>query len=471
MKHGTKKFKAVFILILFVGIFALAKSSKAATIYLDGDLSSNCAGNYSILNRNCTGSDGNAYNTIAGANSALAGGDTLYMRQGAYYRTGSNSYTGALNITTSGTSQAHTVVSNYNNETVWIGTAADKLQYPPAPYDSNYYASAAVSIKADYVDVIGIKTYGMFLIIGESSQIHDILVNNCDVGGGGPYLNQAFALLIHTAYNVTVQNSLLHNSGQSDGGGAPNLGCYACQAIVRNNYFYNGYCGDITVKDTGGQSGRNWEINNNFFMHSDIASSECDRGIIGLNQAASIQDILIHNNIFFGKTDGAIIPELKPTGNFSIYNNTFINNAHDIYFWASGPYVSRNNFYYHTSLGSNFVNMGYTTDANIDSDYNCYYSSGVSPYWRSSTISTTNFSVWQASHDANGVNGIDPNFLNPTGNSAEDFKRSSYPNDVPEGSPYGRVCGAYLNGSEVIGTNTGSSDSTPPSAPSGLSVS
>src|SRR5262249_1348685 len=45
----------------------------------------NCtAGTYSITNRNCTGSDGNAYNNIAAALTASAANDTVYFRSGSY---------------------------------------------------------------------------------------------------------------------------------------------------------------------------------------------------------------------------------------------------------------------------------------------------------------------------------------------------------------------------------------------------
>ena len=59
--------------------------SWAATIYLDGDLTSDCTtGNYSIANRNCTGSDGNAWNTVAEIASNDADNDVVRIRSGTY---------------------------------------------------------------------------------------------------------------------------------------------------------------------------------------------------------------------------------------------------------------------------------------------------------------------------------------------------------------------------------------------------
>ena len=61
------------------------------TIYVDNapSMVENCtAGNYSIANRNCTGSAGNAYTTIPVAYTASVAGDTLRFRTGTYMNTG-----------------------------------------------------------------------------------------------------------------------------------------------------------------------------------------------------------------------------------------------------------------------------------------------------------------------------------------------------------------------------------------------
>lgn len=444
-------------------LLAIALPTYGATIYLDGTLGGNCTGNYSIAARACSGTDGNAYNTLAGANAALAGGDTLYIRAGTYYRAGANTYTGALNVAhaQSGSSGTHTIVSAYNSEEVIIGTAADKLDYPPSPYSSDYYASPAVTVKAHYVDIIGLKTFGQLMVIGaDEGGIDNVLIDGCDVGGGGPWNNQAFALQIHTAYAVTVQNCKIHNSGASDSSGAPGLGGYAFSGIIRNNHFYDNYVADISVKDTSNQTGRNVEIYNNLFTESSIAPGH-DYGIRTLTQAPAINNILIHNNVFINKEVG-ILPGLNPTGDMIFYNNTFVNCTSDIYFWSdssSGDYIARNNLHYHTT-GTNHVNMA--AETNMDSDYNCFYASGVSPYWRASGVNTTTFATWQAAHDAHSVNGVDPSFINASGTTADDFKRSSYPNDVAEGSDYGRICGAYVDGTEIIGIGGAGEDTTNP---------
>jgi hypothetical protein len=67
--------------ILFVG------SAHAAIIYIDNSMGANCVGgNYSLVNRNCTGSDGNAYTNIAAAHAFGSGGanNIFYLRAGTY---------------------------------------------------------------------------------------------------------------------------------------------------------------------------------------------------------------------------------------------------------------------------------------------------------------------------------------------------------------------------------------------------
>lgn len=85
-----KNFQKIFFLaILFLGIFGLAESSQAANIYVDQTLSSDCiSGNYSTSVRDCSGSDGNAYNTIQKAIVAMNGGDDIYVRGGTYEENG-----------------------------------------------------------------------------------------------------------------------------------------------------------------------------------------------------------------------------------------------------------------------------------------------------------------------------------------------------------------------------------------------
>jgi hypothetical protein len=66
-------------------LVGMASSAFATTRYVDTTLVSDCtSGNYNISARNCTGTSGNAYNTIAKGVTPTVAGDTLYLRGGTY---------------------------------------------------------------------------------------------------------------------------------------------------------------------------------------------------------------------------------------------------------------------------------------------------------------------------------------------------------------------------------------------------
>jgi hypothetical protein len=86
-------------------------SSQAASLYVDGRLSADCVGAYSLTTRSCTGSDGTAYKDIPTAISAMKVGDTLKIRQGLY------TYNSGMVV---GFSGPMTTIESYNDESVEI---------------------------------------------------------------------------------------------------------------------------------------------------------------------------------------------------------------------------------------------------------------------------------------------------------------------------------------------------------------
>lgn len=81
--------------ILFTILFwvFLIAQVQAATIYIDATMGADCtSGNYSIANRNCTGSDGNAYNDMQTTFDASSAGDTINFRAGNITSNASGDY-------------------------------------------------------------------------------------------------------------------------------------------------------------------------------------------------------------------------------------------------------------------------------------------------------------------------------------------------------------------------------------------
>jgi hypothetical protein len=78
----------VFKWVIILALLLFFRIANATIYYVDNTLSTDCtSGNYNINSgppRTCTGSDGNAYNTVAEGTSVLHNGDTLYIRGGTY---------------------------------------------------------------------------------------------------------------------------------------------------------------------------------------------------------------------------------------------------------------------------------------------------------------------------------------------------------------------------------------------------
>ena len=150
----------IFLTILFIGIFGLAKASWAANYYVDGNLSSDCLGNYSIANRNCIGSDGTAWKRIYSANQNLYAGDTVYIRGGVadyqvynvgvyYNETGWSANTQGISPAISGTSGNPITYSAYPGEKVhFLGTGVN-------------YSYGIRLVERSYIKVTGVSGYNM----------------------------------------------------------------------------------------------------------------------------------------------------------------------------------------------------------------------------------------------------------------------------------------------------------------------
>ncbi|KKS88026.1 MAG: Fibronectin type III domain-like protein, partial [Parcubacteria group bacterium GW2011_GWC1_43_11] len=112
-KHLHGFVKLLFSFILATTLFLTVHHSVyAATSYIDGALSGDCTGNYSVSSRNCTGSNGNAYITVSTGVGAASAGDTINIRAGTYAINGS--------VTVNFSSAATTTIQAYNSENVTL---------------------------------------------------------------------------------------------------------------------------------------------------------------------------------------------------------------------------------------------------------------------------------------------------------------------------------------------------------------
>jgi len=114
----------------------LASNVFGADYYVDGEPGGDCAGNYSIANRNCTGSDGNSYDSPQDLSAIAAAGDNIYFRGGTYRCTSATCITPA----NSGSSGNEITWTNYENETAIIDGSRTVTGW--SQYSGNVYQAA-----------------------------------------------------------------------------------------------------------------------------------------------------------------------------------------------------------------------------------------------------------------------------------------------------------------------------------------
>lgn len=324
MKIAKRIFKQIILCLILFGGFLACHSVRAANYYADNQLSSNCAGNYSIASRSCSGADGKAYTTVQAAVNVAIAGDTIYVRSGTYEE--------RVNTYVDGGSEAGRVtIRNYSSESASILTFHfhhnyNTLQGITLVGDpNNAYHTVIIYRNADYSAVIN-------NIIETQLSSAGGVVFNTDGGGGPPdpdaatyclisgntirKINNAQAFIVLGNHNTIADNVITNMTdgdgfyifghdnvisendiGPSvDGPGGNHIDCFQTfgtnGVVAYNIIFERNYCHDM-----GGQ-----------------ISQLATEGVF------EIKDWVIRNNIFINILNGgtAYIPA-------KWYNNTFYN--------------------------------------------------------------------------------------------------------------------------------------------------
>ncbi len=213
-------------------------TGKAAgqVIYVDKQLSGACTGTYSVANRDCSGSDGDAYPTLAQAAAVAEAGTTVLIRAGVYEEQLSPEY--------SGTADAPVVFKNYGDELVEL-TGSD--------------LSPAIWIyEKNYVVVEGLYVHHVRRWLNALGSNHLTIRDNVFEMALDPYGSSKTGLFFQSCHYNVIENNVLHNSTQD------NLGMVDCDYnlirgneiteaehalwalkcsnynILRDNYFFNG---------------------------------------------------------------------------------------------------------------------------------------------------------------------------------------------------------------------------------------
>lgn len=347
--------------VLFLMIFASYLSAQKTTIYVDTQLTVDCKGNYSITDRNCSGSDGDAYTNLQSAAKVADAGTLVLIREGVYNT--------QLIPQNSGNANAYITFKNFNNENVILTGAnlapaimIDRKDYIVIEglkiHDVRYWLSALGSnhiivrnnIFEKALDSAGSSKTGIFFqssnygkilnnIINESTQDNIALLNsdyNLIEGNTVTKAKHTLWTLKCSNYNI-LRNNYFHNEDQKIGevfdcgnagfGNAdfPKLNAFDAtkhNVIEKNIFAYTPSPGDASPYSGIQYAGQNGIIRNNIFY-------ECEGPPIALTlyseEAKYNYGNRIYHNVFYKNEFGAIDISGGTTG-YTFYDQKIKNN-------------------------------------------------------------------------------------------------------------------------------------------------
>jgi hypothetical protein len=325
-------FDKVLIFILLFSFYPLS----AQSIYVDGQLSTDCSGNYSVVNRNCSGSDGDAYKRIKTAANIAMAGTSVLIREG--------NYTEQLNPQNSGTEENYISYKNYGNEKVELS--------------GSVLSPAIWIVNQDYIKIEGLIIRDVERWLNALGSNHLVIKNNVFERAKGFGSSKTGVFLQSCNFTIFSDNSL-HDSTQD------NLAFVDCNYslvernritkathvlwvfkcsnfnVVKNNYFENELqkIGEIYDCENAGYGNEDYPklnsyddtkynvVEGNIFAHT--PSSGNASPYAGIQYAG--QNGIIRNNVFYECTGPPISLSIyggEAANNYGnrIYQNVFYKN-------------------------------------------------------------------------------------------------------------------------------------------------
>jgi len=332
-----------FFMLAFLCSFTLPQLAAAKTIYIDGQLSTDCQGTYSIANRSCFGADGNAYRTFSAAANAAQAGDTVLIRSGTYNQ--------RLSPNHSGSPGQFISFKNYNDELVAI---AGPTLYPAINLTGKSYIAVdglTVDNVRVYVDASGAEntiikncifvnyaqsgSFGMIRYFNGAK--NNKFINNT-VSGIVPFSDYNDLLIIKNATHNLIQ-------GNSFDTGTHTILAVRCGSynIIRNNYFTSDKnkameiydCCEAAL-DNSIPTKHNLVEGNIFAKTTPDGDSSPEAGIQFAGQHCILRKNIFYNNLgginfaLYSGTNCAMPGNFEAYRNFEnkAYNNVFYSNHH-----------------------------------------------------------------------------------------------------------------------------------------------
>ena len=245
-------------------------------IYVDNQLTTDCAGTYSIANRDCSGTDGIAYDRAQDAADVVNPGDVVYFRNGTYYNHYDLSFDApVMTLLRSGTASNPITFMNYNNEEVILsGTRI-----------GNWGHRHTVVLGIRPVDAAEISGQGVQNII-----IDGLIFEGSRLGGlmiAGPV--NRYASAVNPTENVTVRNSIFRYNnqtppGNNDAGRGIITRGKLVDVLIEDCEIYNNYGTGISIGANG------------FFVGSEDWHLPEPDDDMSAGQRVIVRNCLIYNN-------------------------------------------------------------------------------------------------------------------------------------------------------------------------------
>ncbi|MCI5223276.1 MAG: hypothetical protein D3924_11525 [Candidatus Electrothrix sp. AR4] len=345
------------------------------SIIVDNQLSGTCSGTYSISNRDCSGSAGDAYASINGAIQSIANGaGGIIVLRGGIYRE-------EVDINRSGNQNAYLVIKAHAGETPIIdgGGSLPTTTYHDGLVSAAYRSYIQIqgltirnskymgfhAYHCDHVRVIDCTVYnvqdgGICFNTGT-----DILVDNCEVH----HSNQEGPAAMHEAVTVRtvdtfeIKNTLVHDC-EEEGIDAK---YHATNGSIHDCHLYNNPNAPNIYIDKA----NNIQVYNNALSTSGI--------LLGIEVGGDppspfeTHHITVHNNLIYKSSTGVAfwVEESGTYHDILIINNLFYQNTDGIRSFAGEDHfganvVARNNLFWRNQEGAFTGNSGALSRIQID---------------------------------------------------------------------------------------------------------